>query len=188
MKRTYSLYTTLLMLAAILMTACESPTTHVKIVCTSDVHGNLFPYDFLHNSPDLRYDEKAILRAYAQVVNSGMLGTTTDAWNAERFTELTGVKVKEKGYAAYPEEGALRHALNTKLLPTALALIWMRCDREVYHSWSDNWQDNEGLDYKLDERQALLYELLTACGYRMCLEEKQYMDGTHEIYRKWVEE
>lgn len=145
-------------------------------------------YDFLHNSPDLRYDEKAILRAYAQVVNRGMLGTTTDTWNAERFTELTGVKVKEKGYAAYPEEGALRHALNTKLLPTALALIWMRCDREVYHSWSDNWQDNEGLDYKLDERQALLYELLTACGYRMCQEEKQYMDGTHEIYRKWVDE
>ena len=51
MKRTYSLYTTLLKLAAMLMTACESPTTHVKIVCTSDVHGNLFPYDFLHNSP-----------------------------------------------------------------------------------------------------------------------------------------
>lgn len=35
-------------LTIILLTSCqESKDTHIKIVCTGDVHGNLFPHDFL---------------------------------------------------------------------------------------------------------------------------------------------
>lgn len=33
-----------------LMTGCEPQTTQLKIVCTSDVHGNFFPYDFRTDS------------------------------------------------------------------------------------------------------------------------------------------
>lgn len=145
-------------------------------------------FDFLHHGEGLRYDEKAIMRAYAQVVSGVMIGTTTDDWNAKRFEELTGVPVKEKGYASYPDDAALRKALNTKLLSTALALIWMRLDKEVNRPWGYNWDDHNGLKYKQNENMVLIYDLLTACGYRMCLEEKQYMDGSHEIYRKWGEE
>lgn len=43
--------------------------------------------------------------------------------------------------------------------------------------WLEHHPDNP--------QMAVLYELLTSCGYRMCEEEKQYMDGTHEIYQRW---
>ena len=38
-------------LMAMLLTACEPKPTRIKIVCTSDVHGNFFPYDFRQDKP-----------------------------------------------------------------------------------------------------------------------------------------
>lgn len=47
----YSRFLYLMPLMALLLAACEPQTTHIKIVCTSDVHGNFFPYDFRQDQP-----------------------------------------------------------------------------------------------------------------------------------------
>lgn len=47
----YSRFLYLMPLMALLLAACEPKTTHIKIVCTSDVHGNFFPYDFRQDQP-----------------------------------------------------------------------------------------------------------------------------------------
>lgn len=45
-KKLYRLF--LFCMVAMLLFACREPqATHIQIVCTSDVHGHLFPYDFL---------------------------------------------------------------------------------------------------------------------------------------------
>lgn len=47
----YKRFFYLIPLMAMLLTACEPKPTRIKIVCTSDVHGNFFPYDFRQDKP-----------------------------------------------------------------------------------------------------------------------------------------
>lgn len=45
-------FTYLIILVVLLLTAChDAQSVHLKIVCTSDVHGNFFPYDFKTDEP-----------------------------------------------------------------------------------------------------------------------------------------
>ena len=47
MRYTKYFYLILCVVAMIFISCSESEPTHIKVVCTSDVHGNLFPVDFL---------------------------------------------------------------------------------------------------------------------------------------------
>ena len=50
MKNRRFFYLALIMTA--LLTSCHKPQpVHIKMVCTSDVHGNFFPYDFRADKP-----------------------------------------------------------------------------------------------------------------------------------------
>ena len=141
--------------------------------------------DFLLNSPSIRYDEKAIMEGLTASLAFGLCGVTGDEATMEGFTRMTGIRVENKGYAAYPNEADMAREYQRKPLLVALATLWMRLDRDVYHAWNDVYDDHTGLKFRGSKQLELLYRVLTACGYEMCLEEKAYMDGTHEIYQRW---
>lgn len=41
----------LALLVVVLLASCQPKTVHIKMVCTTDIHGNYFPYDFLEEKP-----------------------------------------------------------------------------------------------------------------------------------------
>ena len=47
----YNRFWGIALFVAVLLASCQPKTVHIKMVCTTDIHGNYFPYDFLEEKP-----------------------------------------------------------------------------------------------------------------------------------------
>ena len=145
--------------------------------------------DFILNSHDLRLDERAILSAYVRACATGNMRKNITAGNVEDFERMCGAKIDRKGMSAYVEDKVILQAISERRLMTALALIWALLDNEYAMEWDAIWGGKDGtrIEHRPCPQLRIIYDVLQACGYQPCEEERRYMDGTHGIYARMEE-
>ena len=143
--------------------------------------------EWICNSDKLRYNKDAILRAFVQMVSEGKCRASYDDYTKVSAETLMDIPWRDHGYASRPDLADLRKAMEMRLLPVSLAMIWAQLDNGDDNPWEYDWSKRV-VRHTESVRLAILYELLEACGYEMDDEEKAYMDGTHELYRTYEEQ
>lgn len=107
-----------------------------------------------------------------------MMGTYM---NEQEILKFLGIKIENppESWETTKWRTILNENLNkTNLKKVIFGIVFLRKERTASNTW-----DYAG-KYSPSSSMKDLYDFLKACGYQMSDEEKQIMDGTHELYVK----
>lgn len=138
-------------------------------------------WEWLFSSPDVEWNQAALMCALVKCLGAGKWHS---AYNDEqkRMTEqLTGLTFK-----SFVKLEDLHGLSVEKLLRVGVGLVWGAIDRDTYKPWDRDYAAG-GLTFKHSDVYEIVYDMLLAMGYEMSDEEAAYLDGTHEVYRKFGE-
>ena len=144
-------------------------------------------YEWLFSSGDVEWNQAALMRALVKCLGSGKWHSTYAHEQKEMIEQLSGLTLKNSGYASFVKLEDLHGLSDEKMLRVGVGLLWGSVDRDTYKPWTRDY-DNCRLAFQRSDVYEIVYDLLMEMGYEMSDEEADYLGGTHEIYKPFEEE
>ena len=143
-------------------------------------------YEWLFSSGDVQWNQAALMRALVKVLGTGKWHSSYRDEQKEMTEQLTGLTLKNSGYASFVKLEDLHGMSDEKMLRVGVGLLWGSVDRDNYVPWERDY-DNSCLAFRRSDVYEIVYDLLLAMGYEMSDEEAAYLGGTHEVYKPYEE-
>lgn len=143
-------------------------------------------WEWLFSSPDVQWNQAALMGALVKCLGTGKWHSTYNDEQKRMTEQLMGLTFKNSGYASFVKLEDLHGLSVEKLLRVGVGLVWGAIDRSGYKPWDRDYAAG-GLTFKRSDVYEIVYDMLLAMGYEMSDEEAAYLDGTHEVYRKFGE-
>ena len=144
-------------------------------------------YEWLFSSGDVQWNQAALMRALVKCLGTGKWHNVYRDEQKEMTEQLTGLTLKNSGYASFVKLEDLLDMSDEKMLRVGVGLLWGSVDRDTYKPWTRDY-DNCRLAFQQSDVYEIVYDLLLAMGYEMSDEEAEYLGGTHEVYRPYEEQ
>lgn len=143
-------------------------------------------WEWLFSSPDVEWNQAALMGALVKCLGTGKWHSTFNEEQKKMTEQLTGLTFKNSGYASFVKLEDLHGLSDEKMLRVGVGLVWGAIDRGTSKPWERDYTAG-GLTFKRSDVYEIVYDMLLAMGYEMSDEEAAYLDGTHEVYRKFGE-
>lgn len=143
-------------------------------------------YEWLFSSGDVQWNQAALMRALVKVLGTGKWHSSYRDEQKEMTEQLTGLTLKNSGYASFVKLEDLHGMSDEKMLRVGVGLLWGSVDRDNYVPWERDY-DNSCLAFRRSDVYEIVYDLLLAMGYEMSDEESAYLGGTNEVYKPFEE-